>query len=210
MSRPRSVERRSRGACILIDRSPTDIARVANIPAMPASMPLGAAFGRSGSERPLFQRVRLDEDRDASYHKDPTRLEQFNSRRVDRGCRRRGADFFAHDPPNPHAYGTCVLTKRGNRELRPRWSAFRGIPAASRRRCAELRRNNSGAPRRCQRKVLGVGEFTAGPARCTLSGATKLIRSVMHPACSKGPPLAWQNKTYFERIIGAREARTYS
>ena len=98
-----------------------------------------------------------------------TMLEQLNSRRVDRPCRRRVADFLARDPRNPRAYGTWLLTMQSHRELRARWSAFRG-----------------------------VREFNAEPARWTLSGAAEVIRSVMHPACSKRSPLAWQNKTYFQ------------
>ena len=142
--------------------------------------------------------------------RDGTRREHLNSRRVDGACRRRVADFFAHGPWNQIAYGTWGLTEQRNRELHARSPAFRGIPAASKRRCAELRWNGSKALYGYERKVLGAGEFSTGPARYTISGATNVLRSVMRPAWSKKPPLARQNKTYFERIIGAREARTYS
>lgn len=62
-------------------------------------------------------------------------------------------------------------------------------------------RNNSEEPHGGEGKLLGVGDFTAGPARYRISGATKVIRSVMHPAWSNRPPLVKQNKRYLERFI---------
>ena len=100
-------------------------------------------------------RVHLDEDRDASSSRDGTRLEHLNSRRVDRACRRRVADFFAHGPWNQIAYGTWGLTKQRNRELHARSPAFRGIPASSKRRCAELRRKRLRSVSRLRRKSAG-------------------------------------------------------
>ena len=70
--------------------------------------------------------------------------------------------------------------------------------------------NDAEASHGCEGKVPGVGACATGPARYTISGATQVIRPVMHAAWSKKPPLARQNETDFERIIGAREARIYS
>ncbi len=164
---------------------------------MPASMPLCVARGRSNANIPLLRCTRLGGDCNANSIQDHTRQGHFNCRRVARACRRLVVDFFVYGPRNQLAYGTCGRTQRHSRELDARSSAFRGMPAASRRRCAGLRRNDSDAHHDREGKVRCTIDFTTGPARYRTSGATKVIRSVMHPACSKKPPLARQSNDVF-------------
>ncbi len=121
-------DRQTGGASTPFDAPLLGLTKAKRIPGMPASMPPRRAHRTSDSENPLSQLRRFDGIHNENDFLNRTKQGHLNCRRVGRACRRRVADFLAHDPRNPRAYGTCRCTRQGNRELQARPSSFCGIP----------------------------------------------------------------------------------